>query len=65
MEATMRIEIEQPHGYLLDGDGRVVDRFGNWTIGTHVVPDAVESVEYVGGASAHDREVHDDYQPQE
>ena len=57
----MMIMIEQPHGYLLDGDGRVVLRFANWSIGEHNVPDSVESVEYVEGPSAHDRDVHEDY----
>ena len=55
------MKIEQPHGYLLDGDDRVVLRFGNWDIGEHSVPDDVESVEYVDGPADHDREVHEDY----
>ena len=56
-----QIEIEQPHGYLLDENGRVVLRFGNWKTGEHNVPDVVDSVEYVGGPNDHDREIHDDY----
>jgi len=55
--------IEQPHGYLLDTDGRVVLRFGNWKTENHEVPDAVESVEYVDGPNAHSKDVHDDYKP--
>jgi len=53
--------IDQPHGYLLDTDDKVVFRFGNWTTGDHDVSDVVETVEYVDGPSAHDRDVHDDY----
>lgn len=55
------MKIEQAHGYLLDGDGRVVLRFANWSTGDHTVPDKAESVEYVDGPAAHDREVHHDY----
>ena len=50
--------INQPHGYLRDSDGRVVLRFGNWSTGSHDVPDAVDSVDYVGGPAAHDEPVH-------
>ena len=56
--------IEEPHGYLLDADGRVVCRFGNWDVGDHEVPDAVESVEYVDGANSHTKAVHEEYQPE-
>jgi hypothetical protein len=49
--------IEQPHGYLLDADGNVVDRFGNWETGEHDVPDSVEAVEYVSGAAAHSKPI--------
>ena len=55
------IEIEQRHGYLLDGDGNVIDKFGNWRVGEHRVPDAVESIEYVDGPADHEREIHGDY----
>jgi hypothetical protein len=55
--------IEQPHGYLLDADGHVVRRFGNWETGEHNVPNAVTSVEYVDGPTDHTREVHGDYLP--
>ena len=55
------MNIEQPHGYLLDSDGRVVLRFAEWMIGDHNVPDVVETVEYVDGPSSHDKEVHADY----
>ena len=57
--------ISQPHGYLLDNDGRVVVRFANWSIGNHQVPESVDSVEYVNGPSAHDRDAHEDYKTQE
>ena len=53
--------ITHPHGYLLDSDGNVCKLFGNWQIGTHTVPDHVESVEYVDGPAAHDVDIHDDY----
>ena len=55
------IEISEPHGYLLDSDGKVVQRFANWSVGYHAVPDVVESVEYVDGPADHDRSVHEDY----
>jgi len=55
------MKIKQPHGYLLDADGRVVLRFANWSPGEHTAPDAADSVEYVDGPAAHDREVHDEY----
>jgi len=54
----MIIDIDQQHGILLDSEGRVVKRFGNWHIGTHEVPDIVESVAYVDGPAAHERSVH-------
>jgi hypothetical protein len=56
--------IEQPHGYLLDADGRVVLRFAGWSTGDHDVPEAVTSVEYVSDPGAHDREVHTEYKTQ-
>lgn len=49
------INIEQPHGTLIDSDDYVVKRFGNWEVGTHKVPESVESVEYVDGPAAHTR----------
>ena len=49
----MNIEITQPHGYLRDSNGAVVQRFGNFETGTHSVPDVVDSVEYVSGPTAH------------
>lgn len=52
------INIESPHGCLKDADGRVVLRFGNWSTGSHDVPDAVETVDYVDGAAAHSEAVH-------
>ena len=55
--------IEQPHGYLLDEDGKIYQRFGNWSVGETELPDVVESVEYVDGPSDHEKEVHDDYKP--
>ena len=55
------ITIERPHGYLLDADGRVIERFGNWTTGEREVHPAVESVEYVDGPNAHEKPVHEDY----
>ena len=60
----MIIKIKEPHGYLLDKDGKVISRFGNWRIGEHSVPNAVESVEYVNGPSGHDKQVHEDYRDQ-
>lgn len=52
------IEITNPHGVLLDGDGRVVTLFGNWEVGIQRVSEAVESVEYVSGPAAHERSVY-------
>jgi len=54
----MIIEIEQPHGYLLDSDGNVVTRFGNWRLGEYDVADSIRSVEYVDGPAAHSRAVY-------
>lgn len=59
------IKIEQPHGYLLDGDGAVILRFANWETGEHSVSESVESVEYVNGPSAHEREVHESYRDEQ
>ena len=59
----MIINIDQPHGYLKDGDGKVIQRFASWDTGAREVHDATESVEYVDGATAHDEDVHDDYLP--
>ena len=59
------MNIDQPNGYLLDADDRVVMRFANWSSGDHHVPDAVDSVEYVDGPSDHDRGVHDIYKTDE
>jgi len=56
------IQIEQQHGVLLDANGLVVSKFGNWTLGEHRVSDAVSSVEYVDGPAAHTRDVADKYQ---
>ena len=53
--------IGQPHGHLLDADGNVIQRFGNWETGERVVHPATESVEYVDGPAAHDKPVHEDY----
>ena len=60
------MHIEQPHGYLLDEEGRVVSRFGGWRVGEHDVPEAVEDVEYVDGPAVHDKAkhwMHDDGRP--
>jgi len=59
----MIIEISKPNGYLLDSDGNVVVRFGNWEVGEHTVPDTVESVEYVDGPNTHNKPVADQYGP--
>jgi len=56
--------IEQPHGYLLDDDGRVVIRFANWQVGDHAVPEHIVDVDYVGGSNAHTKNVHSDYKTQ-
>ena len=57
------IEIEQPHGYLKDSDGKVAIRFGNWSVGTHQVPDHIDptKTEYVEGPNSHETPVHSDY----
>ena len=55
------MNIEHPHGYLKDSEGRVVIRFSNWTVGIHKVPNSVESVEYVDGSGDHEEPVHDEY----
>ena len=57
----MEIKIEQPHGYLLDADGKVIDRFGNWETGYAEVHPATDSIEYVEGPSSHDEPIHEDY----
>ena len=62
-----KIKIEQPHGYLLDKDGKVILRFGNWDVGFRDISDRniadyVDDVEYVNGPSDHERDVADDYQ---
>lgn len=62
-EDTREIEIEHPHGYLLDEEDKVVARFGDWNPGVHKVSLAVTDVEYVDGPAAHDKEVHPDYRP--
>ena len=59
------IEIEKPHGYLKDSEGKIVVRFGNWNVGSHQVPDVVNSVEYVDGPNSHDKQIHEDYQTDE
>jgi len=58
----MNIEITQPHGYLRDSNGEVVQQFGNFEIGTHTVPDVVDNVKYVGGPAAHTEPVARTYQ---
>lgn len=55
------IQIEAPNGYLLDSSGDVVTRFGQWRIGQHQVRDAVDSVEYVDGPTAHTKPVAEKY----
>ena len=55
------IEIEEPNGYLIDADGKVVKRFGNWSVRTYQLPDVVEDVEYVDTPSSHERPVDDKY----
>ena len=61
-----KIVIKEPHGYFLDADGRVVDRFANYATGerdlsTHPHADSIADVEYVGGPGNHDKPIHDDY----
>jgi len=58
-----KINIEQPHGYLLDSNDIVVKRFGNWETGTHMVPEKVDSVAYVSGPAAHTTQTGDEYAP--
>lgn len=51
------VEIEEPHGFLQDSDGRICLRFGGWEPGRHEVPEYVDTQrkpEYVGGPAAHD-----------
>lgn len=58
------ITIERRHGYLFDSNGNICLVFGNWSTGTHRVPeyvDARRSPDYVDGAGAHDKSLHDDY----
>lgn len=55
------LDIKNPNGYLMDANGNVCIKFGNWEIGTHMVPDFVESVEYVDGPSSHNVDVDQDY----
>lgn len=57
------MKIEQPHGYLLDSDGNVIKRFGNWsTEKDHQIPPEAADVEYVDGPTAHTRPVAEEYQ---
>jgi len=57
------INIEQPHGYLKDSDGRIVLRFGNWDVNRdHYVPDVVDQIDYVGQPDGHDEAVAPAYQ---
>ena len=55
------VDIQSPNGYLMDSDGNVCLKFGNWKTTTHTVPDYVESVEYVEGPKDHGVTVHDKY----
>ena len=55
------VVIEQPHGYLLDGNGQVIQRFGGWDTGEREVHPATDSAEYVDGPASHQTSVHEDY----
>ena len=57
-------QIDQPHGYLLDSDGLIIQRFANWETGEREVHPATESVEYVDGPAGHDKPVHEEYREQ-
>jgi hypothetical protein len=61
----MKMNIEQPHGVMLDADGNVVQRFGGWRLGEYPVPSPVETIEYVDGPVAHKREVYWKYTNQD
>jgi len=52
------IQIDEPHGYGIDADGRVCFKFGNAILGEKEVPDAVEEVRYVDGPAAHGVDLH-------
>ena len=56
-----KVEIEKPHGYLKDGDGKVIQRFANWQTGEREVHPETESVEYVAGSTEHEKPLHEDY----
>ena len=58
------IYIKQPHGYLKDSEGRVIQRFANWRVGQLPVHPDTDSIEYVDGPAAHDAEIHEDYRDQ-
>ena len=58
-------QIEKPHGYLIDADGDVIQRFANWSTGEKQVHNATESVEYVNGPADHEKQVHPDYKKSE
>lgn len=62
-EDVKEINIQQPHGYLLDSEGRVVDRFAGFTPGVHKVSNEVVEVEYVDDRASLDREVHPEHKP--
>lgn len=62
-EDVTEIEIEHPHGYLLDSEGRVVSRFAGFSPGVHTVSDDVVEVEYVDDRTSLDREVHPEHKP--
>lgn len=52
------MKLDQPNGYFVDGEGRVVLRFSGWSLRQdHTTPDAVESVEYVDNPADLTREV--------
>lgn len=63
-EEVKEIEIEHPHGYLLDSEEKVIARFAGWSPGFHKVSGDVEQVEYVDGRDGLEREVHPDYKPE-
>ena len=62
-EDTKEMKIEQPHGYMLDSEGRVVARFSGFNLGIRKVSDSVTEIEYVDDPSNFDRETHPKYEP--
>ena len=63
VDSMINKDIQQPHGYLLDEDGKVIQRFGNWETGPRKVHAATVKIEYVDGPNVHEKTVNEKYKP--